>query len=85
MDKITLVISAQTLNTLGLALGELPFKIAKPAFDEIHSQVAAHEAQKNAAENQRQPNADRNDQPGRFSSGDSGMGTGINDGKAGPT
>jgi hypothetical protein len=82
MDKITLVITAQTLNTLGLALGELPFKIAKPAFEEIQAQVAAHEA-RNAAKNQGQPATDRNDQPGGVGGGDSGVGPGVGDGEVG--
>lgn len=71
MDKITLVISAQTLNTLGLALGELPFKIAKPAYDEIQVQVAEYE--KNAAKNQGQSTAPGGDGSGGLAGGHSGV------------
>lgn len=42
MEYITLRISAQTLNTIGAALQELPHKIARPALDEIDRQVKAH-------------------------------------------
>lgn len=39
METINLTISAQTLNAIGVALQELPFKLAKPAIDEIEKQV----------------------------------------------
>jgi hypothetical protein len=42
METITLTISAQTLNTIGAALRELPYKLAKPAIDEIDKQVLAY-------------------------------------------
>lgn len=43
MEYITLKISAQALNTIGAALGELPFKIASPVIDEIQKQVDEYE------------------------------------------
>lgn len=81
MDKITLVISGQTLNTLALALGELPFKVAKAAWDEIYGQVLLHE--QNLAKNQRQPDADRDDKSRRVGGSDSRVGFGIGDGEVG--
>lgn len=42
MEQITLVISAQTLNTIGAALQELPYKVASPAIKEIDEQVQKH-------------------------------------------
>lgn len=47
MEMITLTISAQTLNTIGAALQELPYKMAAPAIKEIDVQVQEH--QKNNA------------------------------------
>lgn len=49
METITLVISAQTLNTIGAALAELPYKVAAPALQEIQAQVDAHLKEKNDA------------------------------------
>lgn len=46
MEFITLTISAQTLNTVGVGLRELPYKHAKPALDEIDKQVREHLARK---------------------------------------
>lgn len=42
MEFMMLRVSARTLNTIGAGLQELPFKIAKPAIDEIDAQVQAH-------------------------------------------
>jgi hypothetical protein len=39
METITITISAQTLNTIGAALQELPYKVAQPAINEIDKQV----------------------------------------------
>ena len=39
MEQITITISAQTLNTIGAGLRELPYKIAEPAIAEIDKQV----------------------------------------------
>lgn len=50
MEKFTLVISAQTLNTIGAALSELPYKIAAPAIQEVNEQVQKYLADKKAAE-----------------------------------
>lgn len=41
MKEITLTISAQTLNAIGAALNELPYKVAAPALQEIDKQVQA--------------------------------------------
>ncbi len=46
MEHIDLRISAQTLNTIGAALQELPYKIAKPAMVEIEEQVKKYLEQK---------------------------------------
>lgn len=46
MEYIKLTISATTLNTIGAALQELPYKISKPAIEEIDSQVRKHLEQK---------------------------------------
>lgn len=46
MEYITLTISAKTLNTIGVGLQELPFKLAKPAIDEIDAQVREYLARK---------------------------------------
>jgi hypothetical protein len=48
VETITLVITAATLNTIGAALQELPYKVALPAITEINSQVQAHIADKKA-------------------------------------
>jgi hypothetical protein len=50
METITLTISAQTLNTIGAALQEISYKIAKPAIDEIDKQVQEHVRQREAGE-----------------------------------
>lgn len=42
MEYISLRISAKTLNTVGAGLQELPYKLAKPALDEIDEQVQRH-------------------------------------------
>jgi hypothetical protein len=42
MEMITITISAQTLNTVGAALQELPYKVSAPAIKEIDVQVKAH-------------------------------------------
>lgn len=39
MEYIILKISAQTLNTIGAALQELPYKVSAPAIKEIDEQV----------------------------------------------
>lgn len=49
MDKITITISAQTLNTIGAGLQELPYKVASPAIQEIDKQVQAFLAEKDNA------------------------------------
>lgn len=41
MEYITLTISAQTLNAIGAALQEIPYKLAAPAIKEIDEQVKA--------------------------------------------
>lgn len=41
MEFITLTVSAQTLNAIGIGLRELPFKVAEPAIAEIDVQVQA--------------------------------------------
>lgn len=46
MEYIDLKISAQTLNAIGAALQELPYKLSKPAIDEIDQQVREHLARK---------------------------------------
>jgi len=46
LEFITITISAQTLNAIGAGLNELPFKVAKPAIDEIDVQVRSYLAQK---------------------------------------
>jgi hypothetical protein len=46
MEFIDIKISAQTLNTIGAALQELPYKLSKPAIDEIDRQVREHLARK---------------------------------------
>ena len=50
MKEITITISAQTLNTIGAALNELPYKIAAPAIQEIDAQV--QQALKDRAESE---------------------------------
>lgn len=49
MEYISLTISAQTLNTLGAALQELPYKLANPAILEIDAEVKRYLAQKEKA------------------------------------
>jgi hypothetical protein len=46
LEYIDLKISAQTLNAIGAALQELPYKLSKPAIDEIDRQVRDHLARK---------------------------------------
>lgn len=46
MERMTLTISAMTLNTIGAGLQELPYKLAKPAIDEIDREVRSHLARK---------------------------------------
>lgn len=46
MESITITISALTLNTIGAALQELPYKVANPAIKEIDKQVRMHLEQK---------------------------------------
>lgn len=41
MESITITITAQTLNTIGAGLQELPYKHAAPAIKEIEEQVNA--------------------------------------------
>lgn len=43
---MTITISALTLNTIGAGLNELPYKVAKPAIDEIDAQVRSYLAEK---------------------------------------
>lgn len=50
MEYITVTISAQTLATLGAGLQELPYKVAKPAIDEIQVQVNKYLEDKRVAE-----------------------------------
>lgn len=50
MEYITITISAQTLGTIGTALNELPYKMAKPAIDEIDVQVRTYLADKKKKE-----------------------------------
>lgn len=50
MEYITITISAQTLATLGAGLQELPYKVSKPAIDEIQVQVDKFLEDKKAAE-----------------------------------
>lgn len=47
MEHITVKISAQTLNTIGAALREIPYKLAAPAIQEIEIQVQLFLAEKN--------------------------------------
>jgi len=42
METIDLKISAQTLNTIGAALRELPYRLSHPAIQEIEVQVQNH-------------------------------------------
>lgn len=42
MNSVTITLSAATLNTIGAALGEIPFKIARPAVAEIEAQVSKY-------------------------------------------
>jgi hypothetical protein len=42
MEMITITISAQTLNTIGAGLQELPYKVSAPAIKEIDTQVKEH-------------------------------------------
>jgi hypothetical protein len=46
MEYITITISAQTLGTIGAGLNELPYKVAKPAIEEIDKQVKEYLASK---------------------------------------
>lgn len=46
MEYMTITISAKTLNTIGAGLNELPYKLAKPAIDEIDVQVRSYLAAK---------------------------------------
>lgn len=50
MEQITITISAQTLNTIGAALQELPYKVSAPAIQEIDIQVKKHLEDKKTAE-----------------------------------
>lgn len=50
MEYITLKISAQTLNTIGAALQELPYKVSAPAIKEIDEQVKTHLAKPKSPE-----------------------------------
>jgi hypothetical protein len=46
MEYVTITISAITLNTIGAALQELPYKLANPAVMEIDKQVRQYLAEK---------------------------------------
>jgi hypothetical protein len=46
METIKIEISAQTLNTIGAALQEIPHKFAAPALKEINEQVQKHMLEK---------------------------------------
>ena len=50
METITITISAQTLNTIGAGLQELPYKAASPAIKEIDEQVQEYLKNKKTAE-----------------------------------
>lgn len=50
METITLTISAQTLNTIGAGLQELPYKLSAPAIKEIDEQVQRYLEDKKTAE-----------------------------------
>lgn len=41
METVTLVLSAQTYNTIVQALQEMPWKLANPALNEINPQIRA--------------------------------------------
>lgn len=49
MEMVSLTISIATLNVVGIALQDLPYKVAAPAIQEIQAQVQAHQAAKEAA------------------------------------
>lgn len=50
MEYIKITISAQTLNTIGAGLQELPYKVAHPAIVEIDKQVKIYLEEQKAAE-----------------------------------
>lgn len=39
-EKFTLTLDSQSLNIIGQALGEIPFRIAAPIMQEINRQIA---------------------------------------------
>lgn len=53
MEYITITISAQTLNTIGVGLQELPYKMASPAIAEIKTQVDVYLENKNKNKNKK--------------------------------
>jgi hypothetical protein len=63
MEHITITISAKTLNTIGAGLQEIPYKLAKPAVDEIDAQVRQYLAQKES-HNERAPRGEVGDTDG---------------------
>lgn len=47
MDElINITITAKSLNTIGQALQEIPYKFAAPALKELHEQVLIDQAKK---------------------------------------
>jgi hypothetical protein len=47
VDTITITVSLQTINTIGQALQEMPFKLAHPAIAEIEPQVQKFREERN--------------------------------------
>lgn len=57
MESISLTISGKSLNVIGAALSELPYKVAKPVIDEIDKQVKEHLATKGRDDDRRKGGA----------------------------
>ncbi len=66
---MTIKISAQTLNAIGAGLNELPFKLAKPAIDEIDAQVRSYLAAKELS-NDRAKSSETGDTDGAVNGAD---------------
>lgn len=64
MEYITLKISASTLNAIGAGLQELPYKISRPAIDEIDKQVRMHLEQQKEKSNDRAKSCEIGDSDG---------------------
>lgn len=71
MEYMTIRISAQTLNAIGAGLNELPFKLAKPAIDEIDAQVRSYLAAKESS-NDRTKSGETGDTDGDGNGADRG-------------